>query len=176
VRGKDGVTFIGVGSDAVFTIVDSSKTVRSFNVNLSTPVPGGGGVSLGTVSLPMGSRSARDWVLDAQWQMVGDTLQNMHTLAVGQTVTAAQMNIAFAINGRRHILQMGPQPVGHCDGRTLVHGTGTTSGTIQRKSQTKWAMDLPTGSIGRLFDVQGGAERPVDMGLYYVHLHYEIGH
>ena len=103
--------------------------------------------------------------------MAGDTLQNLHDIPVGKTVTAAQMNVGFDLNGRAHILQMGPQSFGVCHG-TPGHGTGTSSGTIYRASLTKWVMDLPAGSAGRLFDLEGG---PLDKGLFYVRLHYEIG-
>jgi hypothetical protein len=70
---------------------------------------------------------------------------------------------------------MGPRPVGFCveRGRTLVHGTGTSSGTIYRASQTMWVTDLPAGSVGRLFDVSNTPRNAVDRGLYYIRLHYE---
>jgi hypothetical protein len=101
----------------------------------------------------------------------------LQNIRVGQTVTAAQMNVTFHINGRTHLLQMGPQPNGHCHngGTTLVNGTGTSSGTIYRASPTKWVMNLPAGSVGRLFDVENTPEHAVDKGLYHVRLHYEIG-
>ena len=68
--------------------------------------------------------------------------------------------------------------------RNAVTGTGTSTGTIYRASQTRWVMDLPAGSVRRLFDFNGMMLRPynknwelvVDMGLNCVHLHYEIGH
>jgi hypothetical protein len=107
---------------------------------------------------------------------VRDTLPSIFNIPVGQTKTAAQMNVGFHVNGRFHILQMGPQPYGHChSGPNLVSGTGTSSGTIYRASQTKWVMDLPAGSVGRLFDVHNTKGHATDKGLYYVRLHYEIG-
>jgi hypothetical protein len=71
----------------------------------------------------------------------------------------------------------GPQPNGHChnSGTTLVNGTGTSAGTIYRASATKWAIDLPAGSVGRLFDLYNTTEYASDKGLYYTQLHYEIG-
>lgn len=172
--GKDGVIDSRAGTEAILTIWDRADTVkngRSFTVNLNKPVPGGGGIPLGIN--PAGNGSG----FVTQRGMVGDTVRNMLDIPVGKTETAALMSVAFHINGRRHVLQMGPQANGHCmTGRNLVHGTGTSSGKIYRASKTKWVMDLPAGSIGRLFDMEDLWDHAVDKGLYYVHLHYEIGH
>lgn len=86
------------------------------------------------------------------------------------------MNVTLHLDGRFHILQMGPQAYGHCHSApTAVFGTGTTAGTIYRASMTKWAVDLPQGSIGRLFDLYNTDQYAVDKGLYYTQVHYEIG-
>jgi len=182
-KGSDGVIDSRTGQEGALTIFDRAHTVkhiRSFSVNLNKPVPGGGGVPLGVVS----SGSPSGFI--TQRGMIGDTVQNFMNIPVGQTEKAAMMHIAFYINGRFHILQMGPQPSGHCAiEEDAVHGTGTSAGTITRVSRTKWVMNLPDGSIGRLFDIQGAQrvgvgppnyEHAVDKGLYYVHLRYEIGH
>jgi tetratricopeptide (TPR) repeat protein len=84
------------------------------------------------------------------------------------------MNVSFHLDGRFHLLQIGPQPFGHCHGATRVHGSGTSSGTIYRASETKWVIDLPAGSVARLFDLSHTTLNAVDKGLYYVRLHYEI--
>ena len=181
-EGTDGVIDSWTGQEGTLTIFDRADTVRhirSFSMNLNKPVPGGGGLPLGVPS----SGSPSGFVTHRG--MVGDTVQNFMNIPVGQTEKAAMMHIAFYITGRFHVLQMGPQPSGHCmGGNDAVHGTGTSAGTITRVSQTKWVMDLPAGSIGRLFDIQGAQrvglgppnyEHAVDKGLYYVHLHYEIG-
>lgn len=172
-KDQDGVIDSRTGTEAALTIYDRTDTLRnlrSFTVNLSKPVPGGGGTPLGIN--PSGNGSG----FVAQRGMVGDTVRNLIGIAVGETETAALMSITFHINGRRHLLQMGPQANGHCMGRkNLVHGNGTSSGTIYRASQTKWVMDLPAGSVGRLFDLEDLWDHAVDKGLYYVHLHYEVG-
>jgi hypothetical protein len=143
---------------------------RALTVNLNKPVPRGGGVPLGIAT--SGDSSG----LIAQRSMIGDTVQNLLDIAVGQIVTAALISVTFHLNGRRHLLQMGPIANGHCmRGKNRLHGTGTSSGTIHRASLTKWVVELPAGSIGRLFDMQDGWGHAVDRGLYYVHLHYEIG-
>lgn len=119
-------------------------------------------------------------IASASWRngvVVGDSFQNLNKMAVGQTVNAAQVNVDVNIGGRFHILQMGPQAHGHCMTKSnRVHGKGTSSGTIYRASQTKWVVDVPAGSIGRLFDAGDGNARAEDKGLYYVHVHYETGH
>lgn len=178
-KGEGGVVDSRAGSEGALTIdARTVKDARSLTVNLSKPVPGGGGVPLGIVTSPGG--------LLTQRVMVGDTVQNLVDIAVGQTVPAALISVAFAINGRLHLLQMGPVANGHCmPVRNRVHGTGTSSGTIFRASQTTWVIDLPAGGVGRLFDMQGSQpvgspftsppwEDAVDKGLYYVELHYEI--
>ncbi|HUR32549.1 MAG TPA: hypothetical protein VM032_02060 [Vicinamibacterales bacterium] len=175
-KGKDGVIDSRGGTEGVMTIYDSTGTmrnIRSFTVNLNKPVPGGGGVPLGIA--PSGNGAG----FPTQRGMVGDTVQNLFDIPVGRTDTAAMISIAFHLNGRRQLLQMGPQANGHCMGaRNLVHGKGTSSGTITRVSRTKWAIDLPAGSVGRLFDIGVDGNpwtQAVDKGLYFMHLHYEIG-
>jgi len=169
------------GTLTIFDLADTVKRLRTYTVNLNKPVSGGGGVPLGIAS------SGNPGGFITQRTMVGDTIQNLINIPIGDTDTAAMMTIGASINGRAHVLQMGPQIIGHCgSGPNVVRGTGTSRGTITRVSATKWAMDLPKGSIGRLFDVQGPQRQPgqppqfnyehaVDRGLYYVHLHYEVG-
>jgi hypothetical protein len=173
IQGTDGVRYSVVLYLATLSLDKSSKSVknpRKFSVNLNNPVPGGGGVPLGTIT------DGSDINIETQWYRVGDTRQNLHNIAVGQTVTANQIDVTFHLNGRFHILQMGPQPYGHCHSApTAVFGTGTTSGTIYRASATKWVIDLPQGSVGRLFDLYNTDQYAVDKGLYYFQLHYEIG-
>ena len=173
IQGADGVRYSVVLYVATLSFDKSSRSIknpRKYAVNLSNPVPGGGGVPLGTIT------DGNDNNLEIQWYRVGDARQNLHNIPVGQTVTANQMNVTFHINGRYHILQMGPQPYGHCHSApTAVFGAGTSSGTIYRASATKWVMDLPQGSVGRLFDLYNTDQYAVDKGLYYFQLHFEIG-
>ena len=178
IQGTEGVIASVVGNEAALTLYqkkESTKDPRKLTMNLNNPVPGGGGVPLGIITDGSGNG------LITQRDLVGNAFQNLHNIPVGQTVTAAQMNGSFHINGHKHTLQMGPQANGHCITSTnLVNGTGTTAGTIYRASKTKWVMELPAGSVGRLFDLsnQGSNQdwkHAVDKGLYYVHLHYEIG-
>ena len=148
---------------------DSIKRPRTITVNLNNPVPGGGGVRLGIVS------AGNDIMLYTARKLEGDLGPSLLGIPVGQTVTAAQMNVGLHINGRYHLLQMGPQPLGVCHTSiNRVNGTGTSSGTIYRPSQSTWVMDLPAGSVGRLFDLSHTTQYAEDRGLYYVRLRYEI--
>jgi hypothetical protein len=149
---------------------DTTKNPRTLTINLNRPVPGGGGVPLGIIT------DGDDNGVYTQMQRIGDAIPNFHDIPVGQTVTAGMMTVMFHVNGRFHLLQMGPNAFGHCHiPATLVNGLGTSSGTIHRASPRRWVMDLPAGSIGRLFDLSHKTENAVDKGLYYVHLHYEVG-
>lgn len=173
IQGTDNVQYSVVLTVATMSLAQSGKSVknpRKYTVSLNNPVPGGGGVPLGSIT------DGNNINLETQWYRVGDTRQNLHNIPVGQTVTANQMNVTFHVNGHFHILQMGPQPYGHCHSApTAVFGTGTSSGTIHRASDTKWVIDLPAGSVGRLFDLYNTDQYAVDKGLYYTQLHFEIG-
>lgn len=159
-----GIAVLGIGKAN-----DSIRNPRKLTVNLTHPVPGGGGVPLGIIT------DGNDNGIVVERQKVRDTLPRVSDIPVGQTVTAAQLNVAFHLNGRVYLLQMGPQPYGHChSGPNLVNGTGTSPGTIYRASRAKWVFDLPAGSVGRLFDLSNTKAHAVDKGLYFVHLHFEI--
>ena len=148
----------------------SVKNPRTYKINLDNPVPGGGGVPLGTIT------DNNDINIETQWYTANNARQNLHNIPIGSTVTADQIDVTFHINGRFHILQMGPQAYGHCHAApTAVFGAGTSSGTIFRATATKWVLDLPAGSIGRLFDLYNTDQYAVDKGLYYTQLHFEIG-
>lgn len=143
---------------------------RTFSLDLSHPVAGGGGLPFGRVTVSGDNR------LYTSWQRVGTLARSPLSIPVGGTVAAGQINVSFHLDGRFHILQMGPQPLGHCHERadTRVHGAGTTSGTIHRSSPSRWVVDLPPGSVGRLFDASHTVRHAVDKGLYRISLHYEL--
>jgi len=172
VQGTDGVRYSVVLTSAFLTLDPKSgvKNPRRYRVNLDRPVPGGGGVPLGIVT------AGNDVIIETQWHTVNNARQNLNSITIGETVTAEQIDLTFHINGRFHVLQMGPQAYGHCHAApTQVNGAGTSSGTIYRASATKWVIDLPAGSIGRLFDLYNTTQYAVDKGLYSIQLHYEIG-
>ena len=148
----------------------ATQPLRAVTIDLDHPVPGDIGKPRGII------RATANLELGAQWYTESDFTQ--HSLAdipVGSTVKASQIDVAFHIDGKAHALQMGPQPIGHCyaDG-SAVYGDGTTTGTITRPTATQWIVDLPVGSVGRLFDSHLREPNAVNLGLYYVSLHFVI--
>jgi hypothetical protein len=143
---------------------------RAILIDLDHPVVAGGGRRLGTV------RADNNVVVIAQQQVGADNrLRLMSDIAVGKSVPAPLISIEFPIDGVVHLLQAGPQPVGHCfsDG-TAIHGNGTSAGTITRADSSSWVIELPPGSIARLFDVRNQYPHAIDKGLYFVSLKLTI--
>jgi len=173
VNGTGNVHTVGaVAAALLFGSPEDARAAppRSITVDLSHPVPGDIGVPLGVVT-------AGAYVdFGAQWYSEANGVQHsVIDIPVGTTVTAAQLGLGFPINGVAHALQMGPQPWGHCfsDG-TAVHGAGTTRATIARPTATRFVIDLPAGSIGRLFDIHLHDPNAINKGLYYVSLHFVV--
>jgi hypothetical protein len=164
----------GVGVDAslvLYPFAHSMKNPRAIVMNLNNPVPGGGGVARGVIT------DNSDLTVETQWYTGADLVRhNLHEIPVGTTVLADQIDVSLHINGVYHVMQMGPRPYGHCySSGTAVHGAGTTRGTISRVSTSRWEIDLPSGSIGRLFDDHNTDVHAADKGLYYIDLHLIAG-
>lgn len=157
----------------------SPGTSRSFTIDLNRPVRGDIGSPLGTVKVdgvwpgtfvPAGAH----YLLElAAFYINNDTTSN--GISVGTTAQVSGIGFTFYLNGLAHVLQTGPFPWGGClaDG-TAIYGKGTTAGTISRPTATTWIVDLPPGSVGRLFDNHDGDRNAVNRGLYYVSLHFVI--
>ncbi len=158
-------------ADLEFAAAPDDGTVpRSLKVDLDHPVPGDIGVPLGVVT------SNRNMELAAQWYTDSNNIaHDVRDIPIGTTVNAEQADVGLFIDGVFHILQMGPQRYGHCgsDG-SATFGDGTTRATIHRMSAGEWAVDLPPGSIGRLFDIHMSAPNAINKGLYYVSMHFVI--
>jgi hypothetical protein len=146
------------------------SSLRSVAIDLDHPVPGDIGSKLGVII------ADTNLELTTQWYTGADSTQhNLLDIPIGTTVQAQQMNVAFHINGVPHALQMGPQPLGHCGGDgSAMYGDGTSSGTIAHPTAGRWIIDLPVGSIGRLFDIHLLEPNAVNKGLYYVSMRYVI--
>lgn len=175
VTGSEGVrSSMLVQGHASLSFVESTgiTSPRTLTMNLNRPVSGGGGTALGIVTV------GGDNLLYTAWkETVVGVSKSLVGIPVGQTVSAGQINLSFHLDGRFHVLQMGPEAYGHCHGgadSTHVHGMGTSAGTIYRSGPSSWVIDLPAGSVGRLFDVSHTTKHAADKGLYYVRLHYEI--
>jgi len=173
----DGVIGAFVATAAGFALTSP----RALSVNLNHPVAGGGGVPLGVITTVHALGTAEGFQqpigINTQLTRTENRQASLLCIAPGRTEPAAQISVTFYIDGRLHLLQMGPQPFGHGHPDwqpLLIHGAGTSSGTVSRTSATTWAVDLPAGSVGRLFDLYEGPRRAVDKGLYNVQLRYEI--
>jgi hypothetical protein len=172
-EGADGVagSFVFDGSAGLSLRYnpDSVKRPRTMTVNLNHPVPGGGGVPLGIITVD------NDELLYTALKVEGGLGRSLLGIPIGQTVTAGQMNVGLHVNGHPHVLQMGPQPLGVCHSSlTRVNGTGTSSATISRPNQSTWVIELPAGSVGRLFDLSHTTLYAEDKGLYSIRLRYQI--
>jgi hypothetical protein len=144
--------------------------LRSIKVDLNHPDPGDAGVPLGVIVDSVGVEMSAQWYTDANYIM-----HTVIDIPVGTTVKATQLDIGFHVAGEAHVLQMGPQPWDHCmaDGMA-VRGDGTSQGTIAHPTASSWIVDLPAGSVGRLFDIHLNSANAVNKGLYYVSLHYVV--
>ena len=157
--------------------------LRTFNVNLDRPVPGDSGVTLGVIQadaawpgpfMPDGSNYSVEiafmWINSDTTEFTGD-------IPVGTTVRAGVgIGLDFYLNGVAHVLQTGAGAWGgfcSADG-SAAHGDGTTTGTISHPTATSWVVDLPPGSVGRLWDISREVKGAVNRGLYYVSLHLTI--
>lgn len=170
--GRDGVknSILTLGFMSL-ALGDSSggQNPRTLTVNMNDAVPSGGGRPLGIITI------RGDNQLYTSWERIGKIARSLANIPVGETVSAGQINVSFHFDGRFHVLQMGPQALGHCHADTTkVHGEGTSSGTIHRASATRWIVDLPAGSVGRLFDASHTVKYAIDKGLYRIQLHYEL--
>jgi DinB superfamily len=98
-------------------------------------------------------------------------LRSIREIPVGGSIPAALIAIELPLDGAVHVLQAGPQPVGHCyTDRTAVDGRGTSVGTISRPDSLTWVVELPPGSVARLFDVSQRYPAAANRGLYGVSL------
>jgi hypothetical protein len=172
--GENNVMVVAITRAAVMWLGEPRPNVppRTITVDLSRPVSGGGGVPLGRVTA-----TGSHLEIAAQWYADPTThrARNILDLPIGERVPAAQIDVQFPIAGRMHALQFGPQPIGHCFADPpAVHGKGTTQGTIFRQDSRTWVVELPTESIGRLFDVHYSYPHAKDLGLYYASLRFII--
>ena len=115
IKGSNGVQVTDVSTVAAIGLYASKsmKNPRTYSLNLNNPVPSGGGNPLGIIT------DGYDVYIETQWYTSGNARQNLHNIPVGQTVAADQIDVPVHINGRYHILQMGPQPYGHCHSARL---------------------------------------------------------
>jgi hypothetical protein len=158
---------------AVLNLIDfqfDTARPRAVLIDLSRPLAGDIGVPRGVVVDSQGVEVSAQWGRDSNF-----VTRSLLDIPVDSTVVAAQMAVAFHINGVYHALQIGPQPSGHCfsDG-TAVYGHGTSQGTITRVTENRWDVELKPGSVARLFDLSLSSPHAVNKGLYHVSLRFSI--
>ena len=145
---------------------------RGLTIDLDHPV-------LGDIGRPLGVHSERQFFeMEAQWMTGPDqAMRSLLDIPVGTTIAADQVEVNFMLDGAVHVLQMGPQRAGHCySDPTVIDGAGTSRGTIRRAAENRWEVDVPAGSIARLFDRHLGDPNAVNRGLYYASLHFVVIH
>jgi hypothetical protein len=163
VPGERNVLSAGVGGSAALLLADlftAPSERRAILIDLDQPAEGG---------TRRGIIRADNNVLVLAQQEVGTNrrLRSMSDIPVGASVPARQIAVEFPIDGAVHVLQAGPQPVGHCfSDAPAIHGRGTSVGTITRPDSTTWIIELRPGSVARLFDVRNQYPHAVDKGLY----------
>jgi hypothetical protein len=120
-------------------------------LDLGRPVEGSGARSLGTVRAGL-------TLLQSYW---ADQVAHPTALALPLNVPVAadRTEIRFLLEGREHMLQFGRAVNGQLD------GTGTTTGTITRLSDSEWVMRSDSSGLGRLWEL-GDDATPRNPGLY----------
>lgn len=159
---------VAVAGSALVVVLGPRRRVadfRTFRVDLSRPVVGDIGVPRGTI--------VATGEVAAQWMTTPDNrMHSMLDIPIGTTVKAQQIDVEMHTDSTPLTIQVGPQPEGHCfTDKPAIFGTGTSQGTITRRDSTTFEVDLPVGSVGRLFDIRYGYANAVNLGLYNVSLH-----
>ena len=178
--GSENVRGATAGVGNAFVLFEPRRgPTRTYTVDLSRPVPGDIGVSLGRISVdaPRGRPfvpAGSNYSIELGVLYVNDdTTEFTGNIPVGATVRG-QLFINFYVNGLLHVLYAGPekQPSGICGtyGSEALHGEGTTPALISRPSPTSWVVSLPPGSVARLFDSSREEKNAVNRGLYYISL------
>lgn len=156
---------------------------RAVRVNLNRPVPGDIGVPLGVINvdgfwpgtfIPAGASYADELSF---LYMSPDTTRFTGNIAVGESARGG-VGLFFLLHGQHHVLVVDPSADG-LDGPCRgdggpASGRGTSVATISRPNATTWVVDVPPGSIGRLFDNHRENGRAINRGLYYVSLHLVV--
>ena len=174
---------VGLVAGLMFRPVLRDVVPRFYVVDLDHPVPGKSGKPLGVIKvdgsfpgrfIPSGANAGDEFLAHANtdWDY---QQHSMADIPIGASITVTQIDLDLYIGGVMHVLQMGPQPYGHCQSSgTAIYGGGTTMGTVSHPDAEQWVVDLPRGSVGRLFENRTGDPSAADRGLYYVSLHFVV--
>lgn len=146
---------------------ECQTATREMTVDLTHPVDNGGGISQGVM---VGTNYMKVYAissLNADGKLAG-----LHWMPVGQTVPAfwAKLEFTDKATGTLWSVTFNPDP------QICAHAysaPGSTRASITRTSDSHWQVDLPAGSIGRLYrgisPSTGG-----DRGLFYIQAHFAI--
>ena len=130
---------------------------RTLIHRMTDPVPGGGGKPLGEFTGPGGGNDV------ALPKPLTATVTSFGDMPIGSSLspTSAEVRFCDADFTRYYSVIFGDKSV---FGYANVNGVGTTLPIITRLSETRWTINFPPRTIGRLWDrsVEGG-----DLGLYY---------
>jgi hypothetical protein len=148
----------------------STDSGRGFFLDLTQPVPGSGAVGRGVVRSPQANFGAF-WGQDTTRRtryggIEGWVLRHSLDLPVDSAVASERVELRFFLDGRQHILQLGPWVAGQYQRQQgRLSGEGTSRATLVRTAPETWVVRAPPGSVARLWD-NGNPARPVDLGLY----------
>lgn len=180
VHGREGVMSSLQNAGArLFPFVPSQDVhqQRSLLVNLSRPVSPTTQTAYGRI-LRSDSNFRVHWRTDDATK----TIYSILDIPVGAQVTTDRVEASVMLHGRQHLRRFGALDLSVCWLGRGLHGKDTSEGRITRVSKSEWAVDLPVGSRGRLWDLNNratdtlallnrpanqNAGAPIDRGLYF---------
>lgn len=151
----------------------SPDSGRVFLVDLTRPVRAGG-VDRGVVRSAQANFGAF-WGQDTTRRtsyggIDGWVLHHTLDLPIATPISSERVELRFFLDGRQHILQLGPWVTGqYQQSQGRLNGAGTTRATLLRTGSGTWVVRAPPGSVARLWD-NGNPAAPQDLGLYYFSL------
>lgn len=187
--GVDGVqsTLANAGVRVYPFTPSSSTQQRTLKIDLSKPVDMRSQSNYGVIDRS-DSNFRVHWKQDDTAKVITGILE----MPIGMTVKSQRVEASVMLDGRQHVLRFGNLDTGVCWTAIRTTGEGTTEASVTRTSDTEWFLDLPPGSVGRLWDLKNTAtettqlfEVPtstagqsngdaIDKGRYYVDVHAVI--
>lgn len=130
---------------------------RTLAHDMTAPVPGGGGTSLGAFNNTHGNDIALSRPLTSRVSSFTD-------MAGGYSLSPDSAEVRFCNSDctEYYSLIFGAKSLFYQD--TKINGNGTTRPTVTRTSETTWRISFPARTIGRLWKRSG---QLTDLGLYY---------
>jgi hypothetical protein len=179
VHGADSVvsTLSNAGARVYPYFPPAGEQRRTLLVDLSRPAQPKAQKNFGLIDRP-------DTNFRVHWKAVDKRISSILEIPIGAQVRSDRVEASVMLEGRQHILRFGDLDTGVCWPAAKLEGPGTTAAVIDRVSATEWHVELPPGSVGRLWDLNGaptettelfklptragGPTTATDRGLYYV--------